>query len=82
MIVPSLPIILALAAGADAFWRLPCRARTGLARIDPLVNPGKPSEHAHAIHGGAAFSMTSTYDDLRNSQCTSCAVEEDKSAYW
>lgn len=35
----------------DAFWRMPCRARSGLARIDPLVSNGTVSEHAHAIHG-------------------------------
>lgn len=35
--------------GADAFWRMPCRARSGLARIDPLVSNGTLSEHAHAI---------------------------------
>ena len=47
----SLPILLALATSADAFWRMPCHARTGLARIDPLVNPGVVSEHSHVIHG-------------------------------
>lgn len=25
---------------------------------------------------------TSTYEDLRNGECTTCAVPEDKSAYW
>jgi hypothetical protein len=40
-------------ASASAFWRMPCRARSGLARIDPLVSPGTMGEHAHAIHGGS-----------------------------
>jgi hypothetical protein len=39
-------------AGTNAFWRMECRARSGLARIDPLVSPGTVSEHNHAIHGG------------------------------
>jgi hypothetical protein len=29
-----------------------------------------------------AFSSTSNSDDLRNGDCTSCAVKQDKSAYW
>jgi hypothetical protein len=41
-----------LSGAADAFWRMPCQARTGLARIDPIVNPGDVSPHSHAIHGG------------------------------
>lgn len=46
-------LILALAAigSVDAFWRMPCRARSGLARLDPLVSPGTLSQHVHAIHG-------------------------------
>lgn len=66
----------------DAFWRMPCQARSGLARIDPLVNFGSVSEHAHTIHGSSGFSETATYADLMAGDCTSCAVEEDKSAYW
>jgi len=43
---------LALFPGyATAFWRLPCRGRSGLARIDPIVEPGEVSSHAHAVHG-------------------------------
>ena len=41
-------------AFGDAFWRLPCRGRTGLARLDPLVDPGTVSPHVHSIHGGAS----------------------------
>jgi hypothetical protein len=43
--------VLTLAANVDAFWRMPCKGRTGLARIDPLVDYGVVSEHVHAIHG-------------------------------
>jgi hypothetical protein len=48
-----LAIFLALLAPADAFWRMPCRSRSGLARVDPLVSNGSLSEHAHAIHGSS-----------------------------
>lgn len=39
---------------ANAFWRLPCRGRSGLARLDPIVEPGEISGHVHAVHGGGS----------------------------
>jgi len=42
-----------LAVNASAFWRLECRGRVGLARVDPLVAFGKASAHVHAIHGSS-----------------------------
>ncbi|OAX83176.1 hypothetical protein ACJ72_02467 [Emergomyces africanus] len=82
-----LNIIFAAALAATipptlAFWRLPCRGRLGVARLDPLVNPGAVSSHAHVIHGASNFGMSVSVDELLNSQCTSCAVKEDKSIYW
>jgi hypothetical protein len=47
--------LLSLLQFADAFWRMECMSRTGLARIDPLVNFGTLSEHAHAVHGGSGM---------------------------
>lgn len=38
---------------ANAFWRLLCDGSVGLARIDPLMNPGGVSEHVHTIKGGS-----------------------------
>jgi len=73
--------LLPLAPSAHAFWRMPCK-RSGLARIDPLVSPGKASEHAHSGHGSSGFSPTSNYNDLIAADCTTCQVTEDKSAYW
>ncbi|KAK4169116.1 hypothetical protein QBC43DRAFT_85493 [Cladorrhinum sp. PSN259] len=73
---------LALVGNAMAFWRLECRGQVGMARIDPLVNPGAPSLHAHAIHGSSGFGLNPSYEDLLNGDCTSCAVTQDKSAYW
>lgn len=74
--------ILTLTSSASAFWRMPCRARSGLARIDPIVDPGEISQHVHAIHGGGNFGPNANYTDLLDSDCTSCGVYEDKSAYW
>lgn len=42
---------------AEAFWRLQCGYRSGLARLDPLINPGGVSDHVHAIHGGSGMSL-------------------------
>ncbi|KZF20149.1 hypothetical protein L228DRAFT_240704 [Xylona heveae TC161] len=67
---------------AEAFWRLPCQARSGVGRLDPLVDPGKPADHVHVIHGGNNFGFDTSYDDLMKSEGTSCEVTQDKSAYW
>lgn len=47
--------VLAAVGGVDAFWRMPCRSRTGLARLDPLMDNGDISDHVHAIHGGGSM---------------------------
>lgn len=44
-----------IAGSAEAFWRMECRGRSGLARIDPLVNPGVASTHAHTIFGSSGM---------------------------
>ena len=51
--------VLSLTGGAQAFWRMPCRSRTGLARIDPIMTPGEVADHVHAIHGGNSESSSS-----------------------
>ncbi|KAL1304225.1 hypothetical protein AAFC00_000645 [Neodothiora populina] len=78
----SVAVTLLSASGVDAFWRMPCRSRTGLGRLDPIMDPGEVSDHTHAIHGGSNFGMSSTSSDLMASNCTSCEVTQDKSAYW
>ncbi|ORY71110.1 uncharacterized protein BCR38DRAFT_404234 [Pseudomassariella vexata] len=75
---------------ASAFWRLECRGRLALARMDPMMSPDEDAAHAHAIHGSSdanpifnsGFSESASYDDLMNGDCTSCAITQDKSAYW
>ncbi|RDW93055.1 DUF1996 domain-containing protein [Aspergillus mulundensis] len=67
---------------ADAFWRLPCRGRSGLARMDPLVSPGEASYHVHTIHGSKGFGLDADMESLLGGSCTSCEVKQDKSAYW
>ncbi|KAI0392621.1 hypothetical protein F5Y17DRAFT_435644 [Xylariaceae sp. FL0594] len=73
---------LGMSSVTEAFWRMECRGSTGLARVDPIVDFNKVSAHAHAIHGSSGFGPAATYEDLVNGDCTSCAVKQDKSAYW
>jgi hypothetical protein len=44
-------LVAAFVASTNAFWRMECKGRSGLARIDPLVSPGEVAQHVHAIHG-------------------------------
>ncbi|GKZ51685.1 hypothetical protein AbraIFM66951_006744 [Aspergillus brasiliensis] len=80
--VAFLACLAALSSVSEAFWRLPCRGRSGVARIDPLMAPGKASDHVHVVHGSGGFSMTSDEKALKKADCTSCGVTQDKSAYW
>ncbi|KAI1084815.1 WSC-domain-containing protein [Whalleya microplaca] len=67
--------------GVDAFWRMSCGLiQTG--RLDPIVTPGSISPHVHKVSGASNFGLSNTYDDLFASQCTSCEIQDDKSAYW
>jgi hypothetical protein len=63
--------VVALLVGSskvEAFWRLPCQGRSGLARIDPLKNFGTVSEHAHVIHGGTSeFILFTVFQRLYSS---------------
>ncbi|KAI1340866.1 hypothetical protein F5Y15DRAFT_34570 [Xylariaceae sp. FL0016] len=70
------------ASSVDAFWRMECRGRTGLARIDPIMDSGTVSSHVHTVHGSSGFSIVADFDSLTAGNCTSCAVTADKSAYW
>lgn len=45
-----------LLGSAQAFWRMECPGRVGMARLDPLINFGDVSNHAHAIHGSSGKS--------------------------
>ncbi|QDS68580.1 hypothetical protein FKW77_000587 [Venturia effusa] len=65
-----------------ASFRMRCAVFDGAYRIDPIDTPGTAAKHAHLIHGGLNFDMSTSFEDLRASSCSSCQVPEDKSAYW
>lgn len=78
----SVALSLGLAAGANAFWRMECPGVLDVARLDPIVNPGVDSAHAHSVAGSSGFSASANYSDLRGGDCTTCRVTQDKSNYW
>lgn len=51
-------------------------------RVDPVVNPGRPSGHVHTFQGASGISSTSTGEDLMRSSCSTANIEGDMSAYW
>lgn len=53
-----------------------------LTRLDPIVNPGAVSSHAHMVIGGSNFGSTLTSKVLQESQCSTLEIQQDKSAYW
>ena len=78
-IIAAATISFGFIGGSDAFWRLLCDI-SGVARIDPLVNPGERADHAHNIYGGDGkhlFSLSSfscSIDLCDNSSCPLIAI--------
>ncbi|EXJ54754.1 murein transglycosylase [Cladophialophora yegresii CBS 114405] len=76
-------IVAALAASpVAAFWRLPCKSPIVVERADPIISPGKVSNHLHTIVGGNGFDFTMDYNSTQASTCSSCTVIGDNSNYW
>ncbi|POY74300.1 hypothetical protein BMF94_2493 [Rhodotorula taiwanensis] len=73
---------LAALSSVDAFWRLPCQNVLTVERADPIVTPGQVAPHVHNVVGGSNFNLGVDFDTLRQSECTSCLVKQDLSAYW
>lgn len=54
MMLKSIAAVSAgLVGSAHAFWRMECPGRVGLARLDPIIDPGTVSKHVHSIHGSS-----------------------------
>ncbi|KAF8151008.1 hypothetical protein B0H34DRAFT_665516 [Crassisporium funariophilum] len=71
-----------LAASANAYWLMGIEDFITTERIDPIVNPGKVSGHVHSVLGGSNFRFSTNTAQLRQSQCSSVPIPQDKSAYW
>lgn len=72
----------ALATAARAYFLMGTDFLLESERIDPIVNPDEVSPHAHRVLGGSNFGMNTNTSYLRESECTSVPIDEDKSAYW
>ncbi|KAI9684287.1 MAG: hypothetical protein M1822_005760 [Bathelium mastoideum] len=57
-------------------------AKIQVGRIDPVVSPNVVSAHSHTIVGAANIGVYANNATLFNSSCTSCEIQDDKSAYW
>lgn len=80
MALAAIPLVL-LTSPVHAFWRMSCGLiQTG--RIDPIVSAGTVGTHVHKIAGASSFNVSSTFASLQASDCTSCSIQADKSAYW
>ena len=55
MTVTRFAVGLLLISSVNAFFRLPCAKPVLNARVDPIVNPGKASGHAHTIMGSGGM---------------------------
>ncbi|KAF1982413.1 hypothetical protein K402DRAFT_424524 [Aulographum hederae CBS 113979] len=62
--------------GTKAYFRLSCSI-SQTSRIDPILAPVGLSAHVHKF-SGASIRLR----DLRKANCTTCEIQEDKSAYW
>lgn len=71
-----------LASHVQAFFRLACFNPVTIERADPIVAPGKVAGHTHIVSGGSGFSPSASAADLRASNCSSCGIQQDMSAYW
>jgi hypothetical protein len=61
---------------------------TSVQRIDPILAPGKISQHVHQVFGANKLSPTLDYDELQSSSCTTVGSADfqgnaqDHSIYW
>jgi hypothetical protein len=82
-ITPFKIIALQLLQLTNANFNVRCHgALVDAERVDPIINFGMVSRHAHNVWGGDAFSPTSSADDMLESGCSTCDVQADNSAYW
>ena len=61
---------------------------TSVQRADPILAPGKISQHVHQIFGSSAFAPDVSYESLQRADCTTIGDAagngnaQDKSIYW
>ncbi|KIX09062.1 uncharacterized protein Z518_00140 [Rhinocladiella mackenziei CBS 650.93] len=78
----AIALILLFIVPTEAFFRHLCFGELGNGRVDPIMSPGRPSQHLHVSFGASSFGFNPTIDDLLGSKCTSCSILQDHSVYW
>lgn len=72
----TLLILLLLFTYVNAFFRLaPPVLRQE--RADPIIAAGKQSSHVHTFVGASGVGKTTSYEQLRASDCTTSPVKQD-----
>ncbi|KAK3348466.1 hypothetical protein B0H65DRAFT_176612 [Neurospora tetraspora] len=67
---------------SQAFFVMGCGKPITVDRLDPIVSPGRPSQHLHTVMGGSAFDFDLDYNKTQTSNRTTCSVSKDLSNYW
>jgi hypothetical protein len=53
-----------------------------LERRDPILSPGRVSNHVHSVVGGNGFAATMDFAQAQTSTCSTVSPIADKSSYW
>ncbi|KIY53391.1 hypothetical protein FISHEDRAFT_33483 [Fistulina hepatica ATCC 64428] len=75
-------LLAAWFAQVHAYWLMGAENLLTIQRLDPIISPGQVSGHVHGVVGGSNFGFETDTASLRQSECTSTPISEDKSAYW
>ena len=75
MHITHLSTLTALLGSSEAFFRMSCPGRLVRERLDPIINPGGVASHVHTISGGAAFTPTMAYQNMRAANCSTCTIK-------
>ncbi|KAL1752760.1 hypothetical protein FB107DRAFT_219325 [Schizophyllum commune] len=78
----ALALSVALAPVAKGFFLMGVQNYLATERVDPIMYPGNVSNHVHTIMGGSNFGLDTNISALRDSECTSMPIAQDKSNYW
>jgi hypothetical protein len=78
-----LVVLAPFAAAAGGTFTVNCHSLT-IQRSDPILNPGVPGGHLHAVIGGNAFrrSMVGEFSARDEANATTCDKSKDHSNYW
>lgn len=77
-----LALVLPLVLAEDDGWHLDNIYTLANEELDPIIWINQESAHLHKVIGGSRFSAAYNYNDYAAANCSSLAVQADKSNYW